>query len=385
MDGKRKLRILQVNKLYYPYTGGIETVVRQIAEGLNQKTDMKVLVCREKRKTVRETIRGVAVTRAGSFRMVGNLPFSWKFVQEFRKMAADREILLFHMPYPIGDLAYLLSGIRDKTVIVWWHSDIVRQKKWMIFYRPFMEWFLKRADRIIVATQGHIEGSCYLKPYRKKCVVIPFGVRKEIEIDSRRYQKEKRIAEQEQGADKKQEQKVRFLFIGRLVYYKGCDILLKAWKGLRNAELIIVGSGNLEKEMKQYEKNALLSESIDWKGTLSDRQVMEEYRKCDVLVLPSVARSEAFGLVQIEAMSYGKPVINTRLASGVPYVSLDQVTGLTVEAGDIKALHEAMKWMIVHPEERKRMGEAARKRVEQEFLLNKMLDQIFDLCQELVS
>lgn len=378
-EPNRTLRILQVNKLYDPYTGGVESVVRQIAEGLCQKTDMKVLVCREKGETIQEEIQGIPVTRAGSLGMVGNMPISLKLIQELRKQAKDRDILLFHMPFPVGDLAYFLSGIREKKMILWWHSDIVRQKKWMFCYRPLMEWFLKRADKILVATKGHIEGSKYLKPYQEKCQVIPFGVRKEIEEDSRDY-----IRKEKTKQERSRKKKVRFLFVGRLVYYKGCDILLKAWNGLYHAELVIVGSGNLEQEMKQYVKKKALSKQICFKGNLSDQQVMEEYRNCDVLILPSVARSEAFGLVQIEAMSYGKPVINTRLASGVPYVSLHQVTGLTVEAGNVNALHQAIQWMISHPEEREKMGEAARKRVEQEFQVQKMTDQILDVCWELV-
>lgn len=382
MNKKKALRILQVNKLYYPYTGGIEYVIRQIAEGLHQETDMKVLVCGEKRETVREKIHGIPVIRTGSLGMIGNMPISLKFISEFRKQAKEQDILFFHMPFPTGDLAYFFSGIRDKKIILWWHSDIVRQKRLMFLYRPLMEWFLRKADRIIVATKGHIQGSQYLKPYQDKCRVIPYGVRKEIEEDSYDYLCQVKIEKEKNKKITKK--KVRFLFVGRLVYYKGCDILIKAWKGLKNAELIVVGSGNLEKEMKQYVQKASFLGQVCFKGNLSDKQVMEEYRKCDVLVLPSIARSEAFGLVQIEAMSYGKPVINTFLPSGVPYVSLHQVTGLTVEAGNIDALHQAMSWMITHPQERKQMGEAARKRVEKEFLVEKMMDRIMDICQELV-
>lgn len=379
MDKEKRLRILQVNKLYYPYTGGIEYVVRQIAEGLYQKTDMKILVCGAEKKTVREKRNKIPVIRAGSLFMLGNMPVSLKFIREFRREARERDILIFHMPFPTGDFAYFLSGIRDKKIVVWWHSDIVRQKNLMFLYRPLMEWFLKRADRIIVATKGHIQGSQYLKPYWDKCRIIPFGVRKEIEKDSYDYLQQIKTAK-----EKEEQKKVRFLFVGRLVYYKGCDILIKAWKGLKNAELVLVGSGNLERELKQYVKKASLSNQIYFKGNLSDRQVMEEYRKCDVFVLPSVARSEAFGLVQIEAMSYGKPVINTALSSGVPYVSLHKITGLTVKAGDIRGLHRAMEWMITHPQKRKQMGEAARKRVEEEFLAEKMMDRIMDVCKELV-
>ncbi|MCX4268993.1 MAG: glycosyltransferase [Lachnospiraceae bacterium] len=385
MGQKRKIRILQINKLYYPYTGGVEYVVRQIAEGLCQSTDMKVLVCSEKSKTIQERVNGVLVTRAGSWMMLGNLPISLKVFSEFRRQAKDRDILFFHMPFPIGDLVYFLSGIRDKKIIVWWHSDIVRQKKWMVLYRPLMEWFLRKADRILVATKGHIEGSQYLKAYQNKCRIIPFGLRKEIEEDSYQYfYREKPQLEQEGNRKIQESKRVRFLFVGRLVYYKGCDVLIEAWRGLEQAELIIVGNGSLKQKIRKYAEQEALSGQICFKENLSDRQVMEEYRKCDVLVLPSIAKSEAFGLVQIEAMAYGKPVINTWLPSGVPYVSLHQITGLTVKPGNQYALHRAMEWMILHPKERKQMGEAARKRVEEEFSMKKMIHQIREVCQELL-
>ncbi len=176
----RKLKVLQVNKLYYPFTGGVERVVQQIAEGLQDKTNMKVLVCNEQKKSVSERINGVKVFRSGSIRMLGNMPLSVKFISDFRKMAKTADIIQFHMPFPIGDLATLLSGYKGK-IVVWWHSDVVRQKKMMILYKPVMTMFLKRADAIIVATQGHIDGSKYLKPYAHKCVIIPYGVNPVIE------------------------------------------------------------------------------------------------------------------------------------------------------------------------------------------------------------
>lgn len=383
MDGKRKLRILQINKLYDPYTGGIESVVKQIAEGLQTVSEMQVLVCNTERRTIHEIVNGVKVTRTGSIKMVGNLPLSISFFIEFRKQAKKADILLFHMPFPIGDFAYWLSGIRKKKVIVWWHSDIVRQKKLLIFYQPLMHWFLKKADRIVVATKGHIEGSAYLKSYREKCVVIPFGVRREIEADSRRYLKEQEKRRKAAAdLDSSEDRKIRFLFVGRLVYYKGCDILVHAFKRLSNAELMIGGSGTMKEELKARIAEYQIAERVIWKEKLSDQELMKAYRDCDVLVLPSVARSEAFGLVQIEAMAYGKPVINTDLPSGVPYVSIHGETGLTVKPGDVTELYQAMEWMIQHPKERKKMGIQARKRVEQEYLSITMMERLEKLFQE---
>ena len=106
------------------------------------------------------------------------------------------------------------------------------------------------------------------------------------------------------------------------------------------------------------------------------KKLIELLTACDVFVLPSVAKSEAFGLVQIEAMSFGKPIINTNLPSGVPYVSIHGETGLTVEPSNIEELTKAMQWMVEHEEERLRMGEKARERVKSEFSINNMLERV---------
>ena len=126
----KKTKVLQVNKLYHPITGGIERVVQQIAEGLNDRTDMKVLVCQRKGKAVTEEVNGVWVRRSSSFGVLASLPISFSFLLELRKLSKDRDVIHFHMPFPLGDLACLLSGYKGK-VVVWWHSDIVRQKKMM--------------------------------------------------------------------------------------------------------------------------------------------------------------------------------------------------------------------------------------------------------------
>ena len=128
----KKLNVLQVNKLYYPFTGGVERVVQQIAEGLNGQTNMKVLVCNENRQNITEQINGVKVHRSGSFYMLGNMPLSFQFIRDLKKVSKMFDIIHLHMPFPLGDAALLLSGYKGK-IVVWWHSDVVRQKKLMLF------------------------------------------------------------------------------------------------------------------------------------------------------------------------------------------------------------------------------------------------------------
>lgn len=358
-----KLKILQINKLYYPVVGGIEKIIQQLAEGLNEKTDMKVLVCSKKGKGCFEKINGVEVNRANSMGIFFSMPISFSFIFMMRKMAKDRDVLVFHMPFPLGDLAGLLSGFKGK-IIVWWHSDVVKQEKVMRFYEPIMRKFLNRADTIIVATQGHIEGSKYLRDYREKCVIVPYGVDGKIMEDSKKY-----------CAEYKNNKEIIFLFVGRFVYYKGCSVLLEAFSKVKQGKLILAGDGVLRQELMEQAERLGIAKKVEFVINPSDERVMELYRECDVFVLPSIQRSEAFGLVQAEAMAYGKPVINTNLESGVPYVSLDGKTGLTVEVGSVKKLAEAMIYMIENAEIRRNMGIAARKRAYEVFTEEKMIEE----------
>lgn len=379
-----KLNVLQVNKLYYPSTGGIERVAQQLAEGLKDKVNMRVLVCNTKNENETVAVNGVNVHRASSFKMLGNMPLSITFMRELTRLSKNCDVIHFHLPFPLGDLGCLLSGYKGK-VVVWWHSDVVRQKKMMHFYRPIMERFLKRADVIIVATQGHIDGSEYLKPYQNKCVVIPYGVEPSIEAQADEWIRKRDTKELEEKSNSVRDKKVRFMFAGRLVYYKGCKVLLDAFHKVKGAELVIVGSGPMEEEMKQQVQDSGSEDSVHFLGGISDEELKLQFAACDVFVLPSIVRSEAFGLVQIEAMAYEKPVINTNLPSGVPYVSIHGKTGLTVEPEDVEGLANAMQWMVDNPREREEMGIAGRKRVKEEFQMKKMIDSTLQLYQEITK
>ncbi|MCI8660510.1 MAG: glycosyltransferase [Lachnospiraceae bacterium] len=417
---KRKLKVLQLGKQYYPHIGGIEATMQQIAEGIQGEVDSCVLASQGRGAAYTKVINGVPVYFAKSLGIIASLPVSWDLVRYLQKHAFEYDVIHLHMPFPLGDLACLLSGYKGKLVL-YWHSDIVRQKKAMLFYKPLMNWTLRRADAIAIATKGNIDGSPYVKPFEDKCVLIPFGLRKAWEEKSDLYWEQKTRQGQESGLEqesylrqedglveescprRKKEQvsdqlqkeqppcKLRLLFIGRLVYYKGCSILMDAMKRLKKelgekisqVELVIVGTGVLESEMKDQAKQAGLDKIIHFLGRASDKRLEKELERCDVLVFPSIANSEAFGLVQLEAMSYGKPVINTSLPTGVPWVSLDKETGLTVPPEDSKALFKAILWMKRNPEECKRMGERARQRVKTEFSQKKMLEQILKLYKEL--
>ena len=369
-----KIKVLQINKLYHPVTGGVERVVQQIAEGLRDRTDMEVLVCQKKGRGAIDQVNGVPVHLAGSLGMAFSTPLSLNFFGRFRRLRKDRDILHIHMPFPLADVALWLFGFKGK-VAVWWHADILKQKRLLLLYKPFMRNLLGRADVIMTATQGHIDHSEFLPPYRDKCVVIPFGV------DPGLLEKSAGCANRERPVDKP----FSFLFVGRLVYYKGCDVLLEAFAGVPDAELVLVGSGPLEDDLKARARKLGIENRVRFRAEISDDALAGAFSDCDVFVLPSIAKTEAFALVQIEAMAYSKPVINTDLPSGVPYVSLDGLTGLTVSPGDAAALASAMNRLKDDSALRERFGKAAYARAREEYAMDRMLHRVYKEYQQLME
>lgn len=372
----RKLRILEVNKAYYPHVGGIETLVQQYSEELSGLggVSVKALACRSDRgATVKERVNGVSLTRAGSLGTYFSCPLSLSFFRHFRKMAKNADVVHIHVPFPLADAALMLSGFRGK-VVVSWHSEIVKQKKLMAFYKPFLMYLLRRADVILAATEGHIENSEYLTKYRKKCRILPYGLTPEDYLSI-----ERRPVLTEKCAEK---DSVKVFFTGRLVYYKGVDVLLKAFTKVKGCELFIAGTGELEDKLKAYTASHGMGKKVHFLGFLPDKELKQAYADCDIFVLPSVAPSEAFGIVQLEAMIYGKPVINTALPSGVPYVSLHGKTGLTVPASSPGALAKAIELLAGDKVLREKCGKAAAERVMTEFNEKDILRRLYGILNE---
>lgn len=365
------LKIVQLNKYYAPHRGGVETVVENIAEGLRDRTEMSVLVCgaRGQREDVRQD--GVHLHRSKPLCKVGPMPVSFSYLRDVRRALKNADAVLLHMPFPWGDLALRLSGYRGR-VLLWWHSDVVRQKKLLTLYRPLMNWTLRRADRILVATSGHIDGSVFLPPYREKCTVIPYGV----EEDWYRAGKE-RTQTPHSGP-------VEFLFVGRMVYYKGCEVLLRAFAAMEDkaCRLRMVGQfTSLTDELRRLACELGVADRVTFEDDLPEEALMERFAACDVFVLPSVYRSEAFGLVQLQALAFGKSVINTNLPGGAPLVSRSGETGITVEPNDARSLAAAMDTLARDGALRARYGAAALSRIE-DFRMEKMNAQLLRTLQE---
>ncbi len=328
------MRILQVNKLYHPWIGGIETVAKDIAEHLNGKEEVTVtnLVCQPRGKREVTTVNGVTTYRAASWGIVSGMPLSLDFFRLFNRLAKDADLIILHHPFPIAFVAYRYFG-HNTRLAVWYHSDIVRQRITKLPFMPFIDFGLQRASHVFVSNKAIVMHSKLLRKVRDKCDVIYFG------IDKKRYELSS-DAKGEAEALRTRYGAPLILSVGRLVYYKGYSYLIDAMKRIPNAYLLIVGKGPLRGVLeKQIEANGL-------RGRVSIIDAVDDlvpyYYACDVFAFPSCSDSEVFGLVQIEAMACGKPVVNTSLPTGVPEVSVDGRTGITVPPRNVEALAAAI-------------------------------------------
>ena len=371
----QKIRILQITKRFYPHFGGMEKVVRDINVGLKENVNMKVLTCQVRGKGNKEIIDGIEVFSAGSIGTYFSVPISFTFMFLLKKLSKDRDILHFHLPFPLAVMSYLLVKPKGK-IVIWWHSDILKPKSLYKLYKPFLRRFLNKVDKIIVATPYHIKNSDILKDFEERCEVIPYG------IDIKQFNFTDEIKEKVEKIREEYGPKI-ILFVGRLIYYKGLDYLIKAMEGV-NAKLLIIGEGYLKENLKKLLNKLRMENKIYFLGRVSNSEIVAYYYACDIFVLPSVEKTEAFGLVQLEAMACGKSVVNTNHPTGVPYVSLDRITGLTVPPKDSEALAKAINILLNDESLRKKYGENGRKRVEKEFTVKIMIKKVLNLYQGLV-
>ena len=371
-------RVLQVGKFYAPYRGGIERVVQELAEGLSDQYDVRVLVCQPKGYGESTSVNGIEVVRAGSLGMVLSMPLSPSFPYLLNRLGRQAALVHVHMPFPLAALGWLgMRGSRPKLVVTY-HSDIVRQRRLEPLYGPVLRRFLDGADRILVGSPNMMQHSVWLRPHLHKCEVVPFFV--DLEKIDRLMALAGNGPDPAAGSD----ERPVILFVGRMVYYKGLEYLLRAMPYV-DARLVLVGDGPLRPHLEALADQLRIRGRVTFVGQVTDSDLAAYYRRCSCLVLPSVEPAEAFGLVQLEAMAFGKPVVNTALPTGVPFVSVDGETGITVPPRDVGALVRALRAITGDPSLQQRYGRNARARVEKLFSKERVLRRVSEIYSELLG
>jgi rhamnosyl/mannosyltransferase len=340
--------------------GGMETHLQSLCQGLVESYNVRVLVSSGQGCARNEEIDGIRLSRLPTPLTLFSTPICPSMTSEIRKAKAD--IVHIHLPNPAAVAAYLASGYRGRVIFTY-HSDTVRQRVLGAMVEPMLHTALRRSSAIIATSPDYVRTSSVLSRYHDRCQIIPLGIAVE---DFTRCAPEMAAAVRRQYGDR------LIVSVGRLVYYKGLEYLIRAMTRVRGT-LLIIGEGPLLGTLSKLTSELGMADRVHFLGGVDQEYLVSCYHASDAFVLASVARSEAFGIVQIEAMAAGLPVVNTRLDSGVPYVSVHSQTGLTVPPADPEALASAINKLLDDEGLRRRLGAAGQLRARQEFSLETMV------------
>lgn len=341
---KKPRRILHIGKYFPPHRGGMETVLR---DQMNMQTrdeglEVAAVVHSSERcftDTVEVTELGYRVRRSARWLTTIFAPISpffwWSVIKEIRRLDPDE--IKIHMPNLSAFWLLLVPSARSREWFILWHSDVVASPHhWGLkvlywLYKPLERALLQRADKVAATSPPYLESSQPLQLFSDKCVV------EHLRLDERRLPSWAKEAQQPaRGAT----EGIRLLCVGRLTYYKDFGTAIKAVAITPSAQLHIVGDGEQALELKNLATELGVDSRVTFLGAIGDESLWQEYVWCDALCLPSMERTEAFGLVILEAAIFGKPslVANTR-GSGMEWVAFaSHRRSQSFEPGDSEAL-----------------------------------------------
>lgn len=367
------VRILHIYKDYDPVVGGIENHIKMLAEAEAARgDDVTVLVTNTMGRTVRELRNGVQVVKAARLAAVASTPLSPAMLAE--AVAIEADVINLHMPYPPGDVVARAVGGRPALVVTY-HSDIVRQRRLLRVYRPLLERTLTGAQRIIVTSRRYLETSALLRPHAARCRVVPLAV------DPARFA----TVELEEIA------RIRRLYpapivlsVGVLRYYKGLHHLMRAMPAV-DASLVVVGDGPERAALEALAEQLEIAGRVHFAGRVADEDLPCYYQAADVFVLPSHLRSEAFGIVLLEAMAAGLPLITTEIGTGTSEVNRHGSTGFVVPPADAQALARALNVLLTTRHLREYFGQNGRRCVLGEYTPRLMVERTAVIYREALA
>jgi glycosyltransferase involved in cell wall biosynthesis len=376
------MRILHLGKYYAPERGGIESHLRALCEWTAARGHAVAALVHQRPgtwRTTREPIGGVEVRRVACIGAPVYTPLSPTFPLELARALRDVEPDLLHLHLPNPSCFSLLASAHARRLpwIVHWHSDIPPDAPdWRLrfgyrAYRPFEQALLKRARAIVATSQAYVDASEALKPWRAKTSVIPLGT-DEVTLPPAQPD----LWSAGDG--------LRLLAVGRLSHYKGFDVLIDALARTVQTRLLLIGEGECADDLRRLAIERDLGNRIRFAGALDEETLLAAYAAADALVLPSLNRGEAFGLVLLEAMRARLPVIASAIpGSGIGEVVVDAETGILVTPGDAAALAAAIG-RLDDPALRRRLGADGRRRWENQFTLERAAQRWLALYDDLL-
>lgn len=372
------MHVLHVYKDYAPVLGGIEQHIgllapRQAARGMRVTVLVVAPRARDGGPSAGVTVeQGVEVIRVPRWATIASTPIAPGLLGALRRLRPD--VTHVHAPYPPAELAQWCLGRRRPTV-VYYHSDIVRQRRLKRLWLPLQARFLRQVDRILTSSDAYARSSPVLAALPGRVSVLPLGV------DLERFAQ---VPRHDVNAVRDRFPEPRVLFVGRLRYYKGLDVLIDAM-AMVPARLLVVGRGPMDELWRAHARASAAADRITFLGDVSATELAALQAAADVFVLPSTQRSEAFGLAQVEAMAAGTPVVSTQLGTGTSDVNQDGVSGFVVAPGDAAALADALRRVLIDPDLRRRMGREAQRSAARRFSIDTMVSRLEAVYRDVVS
>lgn len=368
------MKILQLGK-FFPIKGGVEKVMFDLMSGLSAEgieCDMMCAAADGKTRTEKLNENAKLILCRSWFQVAATM-ISPAMIFELRKRCSGYDIIHVHHPDPMACLALFFSGFKGK-IILHWHSDILKQRFLLKFFLPLQSWLINCADYIVGTSPVYLSESPYLKSFANKTKCLPIGVPK-MKPDNLKvkYIKEKYFGK-----------KIIFS-LGRLIEYKGFAYLVDAASYLDDDYVILIGGdGELRSELQEQIDRNGLGEKVKLLGRIADEDLPDYYGACDLFCLSSIQKTEAFGIVQIEAMSCGKPVIATTIpGSGVSWVNEDGKSGINVPPMDSKAIADAVITITSDAEKYLNFCKGAIERYEKVFTERGMIYGIINIYEKL--
>ncbi|MDM8545160.1 glycosyltransferase [Candidatus Venteria ishoeyi] len=388
-------RILHIGKYYPPFAGGIENFMADLLPEQQAQGDEVYALVHDHRLPgwnpvlpLHQAADPDWLFRCPSYGRLLYAPVAPHFPLWFSRLLKriQPDILHFHLPNTSAFWALLSPSARKIPWVLHWHSDVVSSdihKQLALAYRlyqPFEQALLKRSAAIIATSPLYQQASPALAPWQPKTHTISLG------MDLKKHQKMPTPQDQQWAEKSWGDSRLRILCIGRMTYYKGHEVLLQALEQLPDVHLILVGKGEMRETLQQHIQQAGLSKQVSLPGYLEDAQLQALFTTCDCFCLPSLERTEAFGVVLMEAMSYGKPCVASNIpGSGVGWVVQDGKNGLLVPVGDADALATALQQLTQQPALRQQLGENAAIDAQQRFAIQPVAEQIQALYRDVLG
>lgn len=366
-----------MNKFTPEVIGGVEAHVGTLARFLAQRddvTEVKVLGFQPVAAPPPATYQVVPIK---PWLQLGSLPLGPGLGAALRHTAAD--IVHLHLPSGLPELQWLVTGDRRPLVITY-HAPALRLGMLRPAYRRILKWLFGRASRILATSPAMLAPGSELWPYRHKVIPVPLGV------DPAPLRPTPEVMERARSL---RVGHPVVLFVGRLVNYKGLDVLLRAMPAVEalagGVHWVVVGDGPRRRHLANQARRLGLTSRLTFAGTVTAAELAAYYHAATLLVLPSVTRAEGYGLVQVEAHLCGLPVVSTDLPTGVPFVNRDGETGLVVPPRSADALAQAIGRLLLDAQLRSRLGEAARARAQELFSAETMADRVLAVYREALA